>query len=147
MNQFEKDLELGRIYEAEWLKYVEYDTYEQAPSDRAFTDWDIKTIKDNENTTFEIKVDRISYKYGNLAIEFERTSGKKSGINVTRADFWIHFALDGKGGYTVFKFPRRELKQMIRDGLYKDVKETWDGSRFVLMEMKNLKRYVYKVVY
>jgi hypothetical protein len=36
---------------------------------------------------------------------------------------------------------------MIRDGLYLSVKETWDGSRFVLMEMKNLKRYVYKVVY
>jgi hypothetical protein len=65
------------------------------------------------NGSFEIKTDR--YRNGNMVIETDQNpnlSGwKKSGINVTKADWWVYvYALDGS--ITIIKIDR--LKRYLR---------------------------------
>lgn len=44
----------------------------------------------------EVKTDRMAYKTGNLAVEYE-CWGKPSGINATQSDNWAFNILDGDG--------------------------------------------------
>src|SRR5215208_5721589 len=50
-----------------------------------------------QNKTIELKTEEFEWEQtGNIAIEFER-NGKPSGIEVTKADFWVHeLRRDGK---------------------------------------------------
>ena len=63
--------------------------------------------------SFEIKTDR--YRNGNMVVETDQNPGlsgwKKSGINVTKADWWVYvYALDG--GITIVHTAR--LKRYLR---------------------------------
>jgi hypothetical protein len=65
------------------------------------------------NGSFEIKTDR--YRNGNMVIETDQNPGlkgwKKSGINVTKAEWWVYvYALDG--GMTIVHVER--LKRYLR---------------------------------
>jgi hypothetical protein len=64
-------------------------------------EWDISATKKLRKTTlreavtlsltFEVKCDLMAAKTGNIAIEFYNTrSVKASGIDGTKADFWVH---------------------------------------------------------
>lgn len=149
MNTFKKDLEFGQKYEDIWVDILDndYDIIERAPSDAKFSLWDIKIVKDNIETTYEVKADNWAYTTRNCAIEFERVGGVKSGISVSKATFYIIFVIDPISGYECYKIPRRILIKMINKGEYKCQRTSWDGSRFVCIELYKLKEYLYKVVY
>jgi hypothetical protein len=148
-NKFLDDLEFGNMWEREWIKILEKSGYTdiyQVPNDITFYDYDVKAKKNNKEITFEIKADRRAYS-GKICIEY-MNKGEFSGINKTKADFWIHYALDGMGGYTIFKFPRKDLKNMLRNKEFDCNLTTPNGCDIVLFEMAKIdKKYVYKVVY
>ena len=50
---------------------------------------------------------------GNIAIEY-RNSGRKSGISITDAKWWIHILSDGENIEMAFIFPVETLKRKIR---------------------------------
>jgi hypothetical protein len=149
MNTFKKDLEFGQKYEDIWVDILnnDYDVIERAPSDKKFSLWDVKTIKDGIEITYEIKADNWATRTNNVAIEFERIGGVKSGLNLSKATFYVIFVIDEFGGYECYKIPRKTLVKMINNGEYKCVRTSYDGSRFVCVEIRRLKQYLYKVVY
>jgi hypothetical protein len=143
---FYADLQFSRFYEIETLKYFPYDEYEQAPSDQSFSLWDIKIIKDGVTTTHEIKTDKRALETGNIAIEYYNR-GRDSGIKTTKCDYWCHYCIDPLGGYQLYVIPRKDLIKMINRGEYKRIAKTTDDSHFVLIEMKKLKKYLFKTVW
>ena len=150
MSSWNDDLAFGKKYEDLWVNILngDYDYIERAP-DKKFSDWDIKIVKDNIEITYEIKADRLTAISNNIAIEFEHR-GNKSGIAVSRAKYWIIFCvdLDGLGSYNIYKIPRKDLiRKFINNGNYKCIKENNEKAKFVLIETKYLKDYLYKVVY
>jgi hypothetical protein len=147
MNTFKRDLEFSQYYELELLKHIEYDTYEQAPTDKAFNLWDIKVINKSMSTTYEIKTDKHALMdYSKcIAIEFYQR-GHQSGINVSKCNIWAHFCIDSLGGYQLYLIPRKDLIKMINRQEYKTVKKTYDDSHFVLIELDKIQKYLYKTV-
>lgn len=144
-SQFERDLEFGKVYENMLLQFLDYDSYEQAPSDTAFYLWDIKIVKDGVETTYEIKADRKAIESGNIAIEYYNRSGK-SGIQTSKCNYWAHFCVDPLGGFKLYMIPRRQLIKMINRGEYKRIAKTHDGAEFFLIEMSKIKQYLFKSV-
>ena len=145
---FEDDLKFGNDFERLWIETIKnnnYDEIYQVPSNISFYDYDIKTTKDGISTTYEVKADRVGF-LGSIAVEF-MFKNQFSGINKTKADYWIHFSLDGLGGYRIYKFHRKELKKLIKDGLYKDVKTSKNGAQVVIIDFDKITKYIYKVVY
>lgn len=149
MSNWESCLKFGQQYEDIWVDILDndYDHIERAPSDAKFSLWDVKIVKDNIETTYEIKADKWAMQTKNIAIEFERVGGVKSGINLSKATFYVIFVIDEFGGYECYKIPRKKLVKMINNGEYKCVRTSYDGSRFVCVEINRLKEYLYKVVY
>ena len=146
MNQFEKDLMFSQLYEIELLKHITYDQFEQAPSDKAFSLWDIKIINNGVETTYEVKTDKRAIETQNIAIEYYNR-GSKSGIHTTKCNYWAHFCIDELGGYKLYIIPRKHLIKMINKGEYKRIAKTYDDSYFFLIEMSKLKDYLFKTVY
>ena len=110
-------LKFGKYYELETLKYIKYDSYEFSIG--AFKEWDIKTIKDNKETYYEVKSENNCFKYGNILIPFS-TGGQAGGIDATTADYWVHYAIKDKelNKYELRIIPVKELKQMIYEKKY-----------------------------
>ena len=75
-----------------------------------------------EELKIEIKTDKIYKITGNLFIEFE-SRGKSSGITKTTADYWA-FCLwsDDRKLPTFILVPTKELKKLIENNNYKEVK-------------------------
>ena len=117
MATFKECLEFGKIYERETLKHVEYDSYEF--SEGKCKEWDLKTIKDNNITYYEVKSEVNCFKYGNVLVEFTYNH-QPSGINATTADYWVHYAIKDtkKKEYNLSIIPVKELKEMIKNKLY-----------------------------
>lgn len=111
MNTFKKDLQLGNKYELKALEYIEYDNY--VISQGNFKPFDIDVIKDDKHIYYEVKCDRLSYKTGNIAIEYE-CSNKPSGISTTKSDYYIYFVIYPTKEIC-FKIPTKELKELIKD--------------------------------
>lgn len=146
MNTFKIDLAFSQFFEIELLKHIEFDSFEQAPSDKAFSLWDIKTIKDGMETTYEVKTDKRALESGNIAIEYHNR-GRDSGIKTTKCNYWAHFCIDPVSGYQLYLIPRKILIKMINNGEYKRTAQTADNSHFVLIEISKLKQYLFKSVY
>lgn len=90
---FSSDLSYGKMYEQQLLKYIEHDSYEFSVG--YFPDWDVKITKNNIDSFFEVKADRMAHHTGNIAIEIE-CSNKPSGLSTTKADFYAIFITGGK---------------------------------------------------
>jgi hypothetical protein len=150
MNTFKEDLEFSNKYELELLNHLEYDKFEQVPNDISFSDYDIKTYLNNQETSYEVKVDRICNikNSGNLAIEYE-CNNKKSGISTSKANYWALFAPFSYGGYELFIIARKKLIKMINNNEYIDNKKTLSGSEFVLFKKEQIKKnsIIYKTIY
>ena len=65
----------------------------------------------SDGVKYEVKADRLAYKYGckTMFIEFE-CSGKPSGISTTEAEYLIYFMVFPNNNYTVYKIPVTDLK-------------------------------------
>ncbi len=89
---FRQDLKEGFKGEKFIVTYLESkgSTYLHSNNDNKY---DIKMIKDNKETTYEVKTDVFctpTQDRGNLFVEFE-CRGKASGIEVTQADWFVTF--------------------------------------------------------
>lgn len=88
---FDKDREMGENAQTEAIERIkkEFTGIEILESHSKNKEFDIKGSYKNRKITFEIKWDIMAEKTGNVAIEYE-SRGKKSGIQVTIADYWIY---------------------------------------------------------
>jgi len=97
----EKDVAqiLAKIYDARILKFEHSNKY------------DILAIIKGSKYTFEVKEDFMSWKTGNVALEFE-CRGKPSGIQTSEANFYI-YKIHGKNGIHYYLFKTNVLKKMV----------------------------------
>lgn len=87
---FFEDLKFGQKMENIALKnYVEWDTYELAPRDRVFKEYDFICSKDGIDTKYEVKADRRCLQTGNFLIEDKLVDSK--------ADYYVLMACDTTG--------------------------------------------------
>ena len=115
---FKKDLEFGNYYELELLKYLEYDKYKQSQGN--FKPYDIKIYRGDKKIRYEVKADRITYKTGNIAIEYE-CFNKPSGITTTKSKYYSYFIIYPNKNYDLYIIPVKELKKSITENKYKRI--------------------------
>lgn len=140
--QFMSDLILGQYYEDEYIKKRKFkDVYH--PKDKAFKDYDLKNKITGK--TYEIKADRKAKGTGNLFVEFE-FKGEDSGINATKADYWIHYITetdDVKKAKKYLKIKRKVLIQLINKNNFQ-VRKGGDNylARGFLVPIEEVKKYI-----
>lgn len=81
--------------------------------------YDIKARINDKIFTFEIKEDFTCRKTGNVGVEYE-CRGKPSGIEVSKADFYIYKIHTAKG-IEVYIFKTQAIKDMIKRVDYKRI--------------------------
>ena len=131
----------GKKYENELLSYLSYDKMEY--SDEGCKEWDIQTTKNGIDLYYEVKSDNISYKSGNLCVEYSH-KGQPSGINVCTADYWCNFTIINDKEHILYIIPLFELKQLIVDKkkYIKDIKGgTNRNSSLYLISLSLLEKY------
>jgi len=118
---FEQDLQFGKRWERVAQQLVG-GTCKEAPNG-CFKPYDFIS----DGIKYEVKSDRLAYKYGNssMFIEFE-CSGNKSGLSTTEAEFIVYFMIQPNGSYVAYKIPTHSLKQ-ICEGC--PIKKGGDGYR------------------
>jgi hypothetical protein len=118
---FSKDLARAEVTEAEVAKLL---TRKAGPSFVSVTwgeakkEYDIVLETIFGKTTFEVKEDFAHAKYGNVAVEYW-CRGKPSGINVSKAKYWIFKIHEKDGSKNLYMLTCRMLRSMI---LYKEYK-------------------------
>lgn len=123
---FFKDLELGEKYEIEFLKYISYDTYEKSKG--VFKDYDLLIKKDDIQTTYEIKVDRLACKTNNICIEYKYKL-QPSGIETTKSDYYGYFIINNYLPDKVYIIPTNYIKQSINEKKYKKSMSGGDSKK------------------
>lgn len=114
----QKDLNFGKKYEKELMRYIIYENIYW--SEGCFHSYDIAFFNFDIPTYFEVKADRMMYKTGNIAIEF--FCGKKySGISTTRSDYYAIFEVIGDKNYNLYIIPTEFIKNMISQMKYKRI--------------------------
>ena len=108
--KFQSDLKFGQIYEKEFIKIMGFQTYKHE-TNKAIKEYDIIVKHNTNETKYEIKADRLSYKTGNVCIEIANC-GRPSGITSTKSDYWGYFVIK-PDGYDLYLIPTEELKEMI----------------------------------
>lgn len=112
---FWNDLAFGKKYEDIAITMLQGEALQERP-EGLFKEYDFKT----EKHMYEVKSDRLSYKTGNLFIEYE-CSGKPSGIMVTKADYWFYFVTmpvsiaNYPDNYRAYKIPVPFLWKLIEE--------------------------------
>lgn len=118
---FNDDLLGGRVAEDIVKRFLEQKKglpVISAP-DECFKAWDLRVdMRGTDEHTFEyryeIKWDKLSWKTGNIAVEF--MNKKRSGLLATRADFWIFIVteLEGfKSVYTLYGMETNVLREEL----------------------------------
>jgi hypothetical protein len=145
---FREDLAFGKKYEMELLKYVEHDAYEQSVG--KFSDWDMKLYNGTDETTYEVKADRLSYNTGNIAIEY-KCRGKDSGIRTSKADNYVIFDINGTDNtHKCYIIPTSTIREMIdTNRYYRDMRTKFDTNMYLfkkseLNEYLNEPKYEYE---
>jgi hypothetical protein len=113
---FRKDLAFGKQYEKIAIDLVIKNDNEilESNPDTYCKEFDFKTDKN----IYEVKADRLTYKTGNMFIEYE-CSNKLSGISTTNATYWFYFVIlpvsltNYPNNYRVYKIPISALKESI----------------------------------
>ena len=139
--KFQSDLKFGQIYEKEFIKIMGFQTYKHE-TNKAIKEYDIIVKHNTNETKYEIKADRLSYKTGNVCIEIAN-SGRPSGITSTKSDYWGYFVIK-PDGYDLYIIPTEELKEMINPKKYK-VLRGGDGkkSELILIPISHLEKFKY----
>jgi len=105
---FTRDLTFGQKYEEIAKKLLQPNEVVIDSPKGKFSDYDFKS----HLFTYEVKADRLAYRYGckSMFIEFE-CGGKPSGINVSTADFWFYFMVKPDSSYVCYKVPIKVLRE------------------------------------
>jgi len=143
MNRFYDCLKSAKKYEAETLKYLNFDTFEFNDT----SSHDIKIIKDGIETLIEVKSEALAYKTGNICIEYF-CRGKPSGISVTKSEYYYIYVVKDEKEYRLFKIPVEDIKNMITDKLYtRECKGGDDmASKMYLFKINNILNYEIKKI-
>jgi len=135
---FRKDLKFGHKYESIAVSHFKGSKIDH-PKDRKVYGYDFIV----DGVKFEVKSDRIAYRTGNLAIEYE-SRGVPSGIMTTEADYYMYFIVRGST-HECFKIPVKELKELCpkygRDIIGGDFKT----SRMYLINRRHINKYLIKL--
>lgn len=94
-NKFSRDLKQGQLYEEKARSLFNYQDWGRV--DGCFKDYDFWLLAGGKKSFFEVKCDNLTATTGNLCIEYEY-KGKPSGINATKADYYIYYVLHTKDG-------------------------------------------------
>ena len=133
---FKDDLALGKKYENIAISMLGAGAVEKAPEDKAFADYDFI----HNGVMYEVKSDRVSYRTGNLVIEYEHT-GIPSGISISKADMWLYFVINNVEAYTCYKIPKGEINRAILTGKFKKSSCDNGNSKFYLLPVNLFKDY------
>ena len=137
-NNFERCAAIGKKYERITTQIFENTRFEIMEG--YFPDYDVALYNDGQETVyFECKSDSFAVRTNALAIEFEY-DGRPSGIQTTKADFWIHY-LQGSNRY--YLIPTEYLRQVLSDGKWSNTVRGGDGrrSRLYIVEAKHFEQY------
>ena len=106
-------------------------------------DWDVKTkLKEDDFTsTFEIKEDFRCESTGNIAIEFE-SRGKPSGINITKADYYLYKIHQPDKKISLYLIPTSDLKKLVEKRSYLRIVKGGDFGSNTLMYLFPFERSV-----
>lgn len=129
---FEKDLPLGRRFETEVKRVLEEFRFTVKHMQDNFIFYDLEVTREKLRTV-ECKYDRESKYTQNIAIEYE-CRDKPSGIQVTTADYWIHYYFDKR--WRIAVYPLKDLKKLC-EGKPRVPGGDWNQSRVFLIP-KNL---------
>jgi hypothetical protein len=102
-------------------------------------DYDILAVIDGERFTIEVKEDFMCSFTGNVALEFE-CRGKPSGINTSKADYYIYIIHSKRNGKKIKEYMRYkidDLKVMVKDKKYFRIVSGGDPG-------SNTKNYLFK---
>lgn len=146
---FKKDLAVSQDTEEEIVDVLHDhfgDAFIEAEYGQAFKHYDIKLVTTFQSVQLEIKEDFACKRYGNIAIEFE-SRGKPSGIETTRARFWLIKAHTSDGA-ELLSIKTVDLRNLIAEKKYKRVASGGDSksSKMYLFDLK-LIRESSKLIY
>jgi len=143
MKNFYKDLKFGHKYESELATYLKpyYKNINVIKEKCKYYDIICYTENDKEET-YEVKSDRISFKTGNIAIEY-KCSNKDSGIMVTKANFYAYYIIKNETEFDLYIIPTEEIKNKINSKDYKRTLKGGDGwkSEMYLFDLTVFKDY------
>lgn len=93
--------------------------------------YDIIATINGKKYTFEIKYDYYQKKSGNFAIEVHNTrQDKKSGLSITKSNFWIHILDDDH----ILLTKTTKLKKFCRENIpFKTIERAGDNNARVLL--------------
>ena len=98
--------------------------------------WDVEIVLSNGDTKrFEVKLDKMSKKTGNLALEFYGRNAP-AGINATTADYFVFMS-----GSEFYVFEVFKLKEMVETGKYKSLQINNGTAWIYLLPIKDVKQY------
>ena len=115
------------------------------PRNKAFSDFDLdlnfgwkwEDFIEEKFQTAEVKTERDLWrKTGNIAIEYA-CSGKRSGVESTNADLWIHNLTDKDEYVMGFIIPTKTMKAIYKEG-YKVSGGDRDAARMSLLKIRQL---------
>lgn len=115
---FRKDFPIARKTEAQIAQYLSDKQNMKFLGECNNSDYDIRMeTPSGKKITIEIKEDFSCARTGNVGVEYE-CRGRASGIEVSKADFYIYkvHQPDGKKGVYVIQTP--QLKKLIEDREY-----------------------------
>lgn len=122
---FKKDLPIAKVTEqqiadflVETQKMVFIGTSDTIPNVKR-SDFDIcMKFESGKQVTIEIKEDFSCKKTGNIGVEYE-SWGRKSGIEISNADFYLYKIHMPNQKIGVYIIPTKKLKEMIDKKLYR----------------------------
>jgi hypothetical protein len=141
INDFQSDLEFGKYFEKKCLPYLlPYENVEFAP-DRRFADWDLKVKHTNgETISYECKADRCVRKTGNFYIEVSGKNGEKSGLQTTKADYYILIkpTSDNKEVDELYEVSIDAMREFYNNAKPEKFRHSFSGAYGFLLSEKEL---------
>jgi hypothetical protein len=117
--KFKRDFKQGQKYEKLATLYFDFDRV--SFSQGYCKEYDFWYEKDGIKKYVEVKSDRWAGKTGNLCIEYEYR-GSPSGIEASKADYWLYFILNTNDGdlygkvqsIEAYKIPSDKLRDIVK---------------------------------
>jgi len=140
---FKKELEFGEMWEKKFTSLIGGNGFKKMEGN--FKEYDIEVYSNEGTKYYEIKADRMTYKTGNIAIEYN-CYGKPSGISTTTADYYAYFAVKPHDLYDLYIIPVEVLKEKINAKKYKRQIAGGDKglSLMYLFDINNFSEYKHK---
>lgn len=133
---FSKDLKFGHKYESIAVDHFKGKRINH-PKDRKVYGYDFVV---DDKIKIEVKSDRLAWRTGNLAIEYE-SRGMPSGLMTTEADYYMYFIVRGDK-HECFKIPVDELKKICPKYGREIMGGDFKTSRMYLINRRHVNQYL-----